>query len=244
MNFLAVLLFVRFVCLDSDSSNPAGVCLTFDDHYISEWQQADSAFSPFGWKVTFFVSNYDHLDSIQRNILSGLQSAGHEIGFHGARHLSAVTYLQTHTLEEYLNTELSTLQEMRNNGLEISDFAYPSGSRSLQTDSALLKEFNSLRAVSNGLELNGAYPFYFTHSRLYYAVGMELHYPYYSDEWLLRLLKVAKQEGKILVLYGHRPVENANRKKHEVDYNTLRLICSFINENNMKFYRVDELPID
>ena len=61
-----------------------------------------------------------------------------------------------------------------------------------------------------------------------------------TKDYILDLLEYARDNDKILILYGHKPVFDG-----EVGYTTdirlLELICSYAVENNMKFYRLRDL---
>ena len=89
-------------------SERSGIALTFDDNYIDEWYAVRSIFQRYDAHATFYVSQYDGLDEDQIDKLRTLQADGHEIAFHGRYHTDAAAYLETHTIQQYLDYEIIT----------------------------------------------------------------------------------------------------------------------------------------
>ena len=92
---------------EGQSGQPiAGVAITFDDNSIENWSAIRSILNTYNANVTFFVSNYGTLDEAEINMLRTLQADGHEIGYHGYAHLDASTYLENHTVSQYMSNEI------------------------------------------------------------------------------------------------------------------------------------------
>ena len=89
-------------------SERSGIALTFDDNYIDGWYAVRSIFQQYDAHATFYVSQYDGLDEDQIDKLKTLQADGHEIAFHGRYHTDAAAYLETHTIQQYLDYEIIT----------------------------------------------------------------------------------------------------------------------------------------
>ena len=105
-------------------SSRAGVAITFDDNYVDQWYASRSILQKYNAHVTFFVSNFADLDQNQINKLKTLEADGNEIAFHGYNHEDTVAYLQSHTLDEYMNDEIYRgVDLMKSNGLNPVDFA-------------------------------------------------------------------------------------------------------------------------
>ncbi|MGF7078970.1 polysaccharide deacetylase family protein [Mucilaginibacter sp. UYCu711] len=219
-----------------------GVVISLDDHFVNEWVKADSIFYPqYKWKVTFFVSAFGKIKPNLQQKLLNLQAEGHEIGYHGTTHINAAEYLKTHTLDQYLTDDFTQLQPMRDMGFKVTSFAYPNGTRTGQTDSALLKTFTMLRGVSSKEKADKDNGCFYQGKPLIDGMGMEIHYPYFSPEYMTSLLTYARDHNTVLCVYSHKPVPVADPKQHEVDYATLRLICEFVKKNKMKFMTMNEL---
>jgi len=221
-----------------------GVVISLDDHFVNEWLKADSIFyKDYKWKVTFFVSAFGKIKPELQQKLLLLQNEGHEIGYHGTSHINALEYLKTHTLDQYLYDDFTQLQPMRDMGFKITSFAYPNGTRNAQTDSAILrKHFTMLRGVTNKDKATKDMGCFYNGSPLIDGMGMEIHYKYFSPEYMTSLLKYAHDHNKVLCVYSHKPVLVADPNQHEVDYATLKLICDYVTKNNMKFMTMNQLP--
>ncbi|MEO6522494.1 MAG: polysaccharide deacetylase family protein [Mucilaginibacter sp.] len=220
----------------------AGVVITLDDTFIDDWTRADSILAKTNWKVTFCVSSFSTLNDNQKRKLLKLQEKGHEIAFHGVHHTNSTTYLLQHSLKEYIDYEYGDVVDvMRGTGLHIYSFAYPFGARNAITDSLLLNGFSVLRTISSKGLPPEKQNCYFNNSPLISAIGIEPNYAYFNHEYLTQLLKYAQDNHKILVVYGHRPVPEPSKLKHEVGYATLQLITDYINNNNMRFYTMKDL---
>jgi peptidoglycan/xylan/chitin deacetylase (PgdA/CDA1 family) len=226
------------------SSTPpqAGVVITLDDTYVDDWIKADSLLANTNWKATFCVSAFNTLNDGQKKELLKLQAEGHEIAFHGAHHTNPITYLAQHSVREYMEYEYGDMvNAMRKTGLNIYSFAYPFGTRNAFTDSLLLTGFSVLRTISSKGLAPEKQNCYFNNSPLISAIGIEPNYAYFNQEYLAQLLKYARDNHKILIVYGHRPVSEPSKLKHEVGYATLQLITDYVNKNNMRFYTMKDL---
>ncbi len=194
------------------------------------------------WKATFCVSAFGSLNDRQKKNLLVLQDHGHEIAFHGAHHTNPLTYIAQHSTKEYIDYEYGSLvNDMRKAGLHIYSFAYPYGARNGSTDSLLFTGFSVLRTISSKGLPPEKQNCYFNNSPLISAIGIEPGYGYFNDDYLLQLLKYARDNHKILIVYGHRPVPQPSKLKHEVGYATLQLMADYINQNNMQFYTMKDL---
>ena len=110
------------ICVD-ENNGPGAIVLTFDDRYIDDWYAADSIFSFYNWRATFCVTDYGKVSEEEKQKLLELQSNGHEIAHHGYKHFNATEYLSNHTMEEYIQNEISpSLDLMTNDGLNINSF--------------------------------------------------------------------------------------------------------------------------
>lgn len=195
----------------------------------------------YQWKATFFVSKFQKLSRQARNGLLTLQAHGHEIGFHGDNHLSAVPLIDSIGFERYFATEHSQLQLLKDFGLHIFSFAYPNGSRNNYSDSSLLRYYTGLRGVTNKERSAKDGSCFYTAFPVVDGIGIEKKYKYFSEEYLFQLLEFARINNRVLVIYGHKTVPAASKEKHEVDYRTIRFICDYIKKYEMRFYTMSDL---
>ena len=219
----------------------AGVILSFDDYFVTEWFNLHKLMTPFNWKANFFVSNQTKLNVEDYEKLIALQDYGHEIGGHGFEHIEAPSYQKKNGSSNYLNKEIiPMLSAFEQNKINIKSFAYPYGTRSLATDKLLLNKFNILRGTTLSYAFPSLNKCFFNNKKIVYGLGIDHHYRHFSLTYILNLLKYAFNKHKILILYAHKPVLKV-QNKYEVAYHTIQEICSFINKNNMTFFVFNDL---
>jgi peptidoglycan/xylan/chitin deacetylase (PgdA/CDA1 family) len=104
----------------------SAICLSFDDYPVDKWFELRELFLKYDAHVTFFVARFDTLTPNQIEKLRILQSDGHEIGFHGAKHLLSEYYIKDHSLDEYVQNEIiAGINKMNASGFYPTSFAYP-----------------------------------------------------------------------------------------------------------------------
>jgi len=126
-----------------------GIALSLDDASVQRWTDTRPLFDRYGAKVTFFVSRYHRLSPELRDQLRQLAADGHEIAAHTVNHLRGPEYVEDHGLATYMTEEvLPSIQILRDDGHDVTAFAYPFGARTSETDRAILEHVPILRAVS------------------------------------------------------------------------------------------------
>ena len=219
----------------------AGVAISFDDDYINEWFEVNSILETYDWKATFFVTQFNQLSQEKIQKLKDLQSFGHEIGGHGLNHLRATTFISENGSSQYLSQEIYPMVNlMSNNNLEPTSFAYPYGARNASTDELLLNQFKILRGTCYGNQNPTVQNCYYNKNRVILGLGIDKNYAHFSIPYFLSILEYAKQNNKIVVFYAHKPVLHF-QNNYETEYETLIEICKFVQNNNMKFYRISDL---
>jgi hypothetical protein len=127
-----------------------GLAFSFDDHNIQSWHELIPLFELYGARVTFFISAYHGLEVEERDQLRELAAAGHDIEYHSTNHRDAEVVTSEQGLDAYLAEEITPdLELMRAEGFDPIVFAYPFGSRTDETDAALLERFSLLRGSSH-----------------------------------------------------------------------------------------------
>lgn len=221
----------------------AGAAISFDDAYVDDWYSLKNLFNEYGAKVTFFVSNFDLLPRKAVEKLKILQDDGHEIAFHGLRHLSSSKFVAENSLEKYLATEiLPGIEAMSKSGFTPATFSYPYGVRSPKIDSALLKYFTHLRGVvcaHDGKKLTDLRQIYYGGGRrLVFGTGIDNVYGKRVEE-IYQALAKARDTKKILLLFAHRTTNEAG------DYCTpvarMEAVLKYAAGHGLKFYRIKDL---
>jgi len=219
----------------------AGVVITFDDTSVDEWSDVDIILKHYSWKATFCVSKINTLSHSEIVQLQKLQKEGHEIAGHGYHHFKAPEYVAKYGIDSYINQEINPMLNLMNfYSLKVTSFAYPYGFRNPEIDSALLKKFKMIRGTTY-TALDPAFQYcYFEKNRLVLGLGIDTDYPNFSIPYLIRLLEFAKKKNKILILYGHKPVEKVTAK-YQTDIATLIFICNYVHQHKMAFYHLSDL---
>jgi hypothetical protein len=143
------LTFYTYADIAHGAAPGAGLLLSFDDNWPEAWSQGRSLFDQYGAHVTFFIAYYPTYTPKQKQLVHDLASDGHDIEAHTIRHQRAPSYVEEHGLDAYLNDEVvPSIQLLRDDGYEVTTFAYPFGARTNETDRAILHEVGQLRSVS------------------------------------------------------------------------------------------------
>ncbi|MDA8156619.1 MAG: polysaccharide deacetylase family protein [Actinomycetota bacterium] len=221
----------------------AGLSISFDDAYVDEWFSIRPVFDRYKVKATFFVSNFDLLTDDKIEKLKILRSDGHEIAFHGLRHLNANKFAAENSVSEYLAAEiLPGIKTMVSRGFAPITFSYPYGCRSARLDWALLQYFSHVRGVANannGKNLcDQKSIFYKSSSGLLFGAGIDNIYKT-SIQAVQDALKKAAAQNSVLLLFAHRT------SSEEGNYCTpaakLDAIFKSVSEMDLKFYRIKDL---
>ncbi|MBN2651482.1 MAG: polysaccharide deacetylase family protein [Spirochaetales bacterium] len=124
-------------------TNQSGILLSFDDYYPS-WLDNQDLFRTNKSLATFFLSAPSRAKIA--NMLE-LQSNGHEIGFHTITHRR----LTTLNIEDFDKETRIPLPSLIEQGLAISNFAYPYGANAAWMHSYLAKTYDFTRGFNKEL---------------------------------------------------------------------------------------------
>jgi peptidoglycan/xylan/chitin deacetylase (PgdA/CDA1 family) len=225
-----------------DRIEGGGIILTFDDHHISDWFEADRVLKEFHWKATFNISNLSSLSPNDFEMLKILQTNGHEIALHGYSHLDAVKFISNKPITEYIETEiLPALRIMRDNELNVNSFAYPFGERKNEIDNSLLNYFAILRGTTYGKKPPSIQNSYANGTRVVFGLGIDKHYGNDVD-YILEILDYVKRHNKIAIFYGHHISQDYD-KEYNTHYKFLLKVCKYVNDNKIEFMTMKDLVI-
>ncbi len=223
------------------TNSKAGVVLTFDDNYVNEWYDLNTALKKYDWKATFFVSKFDELSPTEIQKLKALENDHHEIGGHSLKHLNAPFFVSENGADSYLNQEITPMLNLMNDNLfTITSFAYPYGARNPTCDNILLDKFKIIRGTTYDNSSPAYQNCYYNNNRLIFGLGIDNSYPHFSVSYFISLLEYAKKNNKIVIFYSHRPVQKVTAA-YETEYQTLFSICEYVKSHKMKFYKTTEL---
>lgn len=121
-----------------DEKSQSGVLLAFDDYAIEDWEEHFDLFDEYDAKVTFFITASEPSEFCAKAV-----ERGHQIGFHTVGHID----LKEVPLEVAYDQAVAPLEKFREQGYEITAFAYPFGSRSHDLNMMLFEHYDVLRGA-------------------------------------------------------------------------------------------------
>lgn len=244
--FQSFLIFILASCGSNESRRASGICISFDDRTVREWYGIRDLLKEYDAKVTFFITQFDSLDSSEVTMLRELAMDGHEIGSHGALHVMSEKYIKENSYKRYLRDEIrSSISSMKEAGFEPLSFAYPYGSKYWFTDFLLLKDFRILRGVTGlnrqkDLTLLDDIYFDFDDDRTVSAIGIDRGSGL-TEIMIRQAMQRAADRNEVLLLYGHCPANATEGASYNFDVTLLEFILIEANENKLKFYKISEL---
>jgi peptidoglycan-N-acetylglucosamine deacetylase len=231
-----------------------GIAISFDDRFVKGWYQLRPTFKKYNAKITFYISQPDSLSDEEVKLLHQLQKEGHEIGCHSTNHERAAYYLREHSLTEYMENEIfNALRTMKKQGFSPKTFAHPGGSQTWRSDRELLKYFTLIRDVS--MKTRNLWGYTYTQEveemdEIYHqhdntqkvnALLIDTNARLTIDDIKKGLLR-AKNEGSVIMLFGHKPLNKITKKSNEYgfDIQFLEQILSESAKLNLKSFTMQE----
>ena len=230
-------------CAIRDQAKPlqTGVLvLTFDDHFIEDWQRALPLLERYNAKATFFVTLYKKYvlctDCPWRiKYLNQIATKGHEIAYHGLNHLNAVDYVKQHDLSMYINDEiLPGVKLMMLDGFDVKTFALPYGATTPEINQALLKIFEKVRTFSID---DNRYAEAISDGSCRVQQGASMDYRYLDMNHIYDAIDKANKERKYLILSSHkiRPSCDLESNRWCITTKDLESILDYADASGMKF---------
>lgn len=119
-------------------AHQCGIVLAFDDYNAGDWENYFDLFDKYNVKVTFFVNCYEPTEFCFRAI-----EHGHEIAYHTAGHADLTKISD----DEIYSQAIAPIEVFREQGIELTTFAYPSGAYTEELNELLLQHYNVLRGA-------------------------------------------------------------------------------------------------
>ena len=229
------------VTITDSGVSHAGIALTFDDRYIDDWYAIRPILQKYNAHATFFITRPDRLDASQISKLQILQQDGNEIAFHGLNHLDAQEYLKTHTVQEYLDIEIIPgIISLQNKGFTPVSFAYPYGHDDPALTQALQAHFEHIRDTAYSYN-DMIYYQYGSNQPFIAGIGIDEYYGNTLTN-IYNGISKAKNEDKIIIFYGHRPVaSDPDPALYETSHEKIDNILHYVSENGMNTYTISEI---
>ena len=143
--------FVTYEDLAAGAPTAGALALSFDDgnEWVDAWAAMEPLLQRYGAHVTFFVTRYAFMSAAEHDELHQLADDGNAIEAHTVHHLRGPDYVSEYGLDAYLADEvLPSIDVLRAEGYPVNAFAYPFGSRTSETDRAILDHVPLIRSVA------------------------------------------------------------------------------------------------
>jgi peptidoglycan/xylan/chitin deacetylase (PgdA/CDA1 family) len=247
LRLVIIILLLSTACSSKQNDTAAGVCISFDDRSVEEWQEVVELLRDHGAKATFFITQFDSLTEKEISILKGFESYGNEIGSHGYNHINAEAQIKKHGYQWYIENEITpSIKKMEAEGFTIKSFAYPYGAKFWFTDFILSNYFLITRGVAddrnikNMRSVDGIYYDKTENGSAVNALNFDKASPI-KNEQILTGLKYALEKGKIINLFAHAPSQAGSNNKYTFEMERLEYILINAKELGLKFYTAAEL---
>ncbi len=215
------------------------VCFTFDDYSGPNWVKADAIFKKYDAHATFLVVR--EITAPKAEVMKTLQAAGHTVGLHTMKHRNANPLPQGWNIEQYIADQvLPQLEACKKYGIKVRSFAYPNNRRTEQTDQALFKYFDYLRAGWGKSKKPIYTPIAEIPEKAVMGGGGIGAY-YKSDVNKLKaLLNEAHKRDALIVFFSHNIAPKA--KSIHMPSELLEALLKHARELNMNIVGFEELP--
>ncbi|HEU4902805.1 MAG TPA: polysaccharide deacetylase family protein [Flavisolibacter sp.] len=225
---------------DLHGSLPSGqLALTFDDASVDNWYQHLDLLDSLKIKATFYVSSYHTFSSEQKQKLREIERHGHEVAYHTATHPDLVKEVAKNGMAQTEAREISSdLALLKADGYNITNFAYPYGSHSIQLDKCLLRRFKSVRALSNQQNYDKSLVKESGDWKVLYGANVDNNSRLKNDG-ILSLMDKAKEHNDCLVMVAHQ-INNPSLGL-QITKERLILISRAAAERSMEFVTINRI---
>lgn len=230
------------------NSHKGTSALSFDDAYMNHWEDMKThVFDPMGDTCTFYII-YNQTTPDDRVKIKAWHDQGFDTSLHGYESVDAVTYTETHTVQEWLDYDIiPDVDASGAAGIFGTTYAWPAGHHNVALDAAALPYFDILRNTgflntTGGVNTSDHLYYKYDNSTAPYSLSLGGLFDgsYTMDDLKAGLLR-AKANGECLPLYGHDPVDHAATSSMEVSYDDLEEILQFCHDNDIPVVNMDTL---
>jgi hypothetical protein len=196
------------------------------------------------WKAWFSCDSSGGALNTYSTQIKALYDYGHEIANHATSAIPVpLDYLDTHTTADYYNNYVfpvdAAIKAIIPGFDKTKSYIYPSG-QFIQECSDYMLDNNLMQIVRHGRYWESGLGFYDGSKQIIEGFGLDAQYGH-TDQALLDAIDQAKNQNKIVIMYGHTIVGNTPQTGYLVGQDRLNLIIDYVNSNKMKMYRLDEL---
>lgn len=241
-SFLLCLAILFFAACRKDLTGrlPSGqLALTFDDASVENWYQHLDLLDSLKIKATFYVSAYHTFNTVQKQKLKEIARRGHEIAYHTATHPDLVKEVSRNGMAQTEAREInSDLALLKADGYDVTNFAYPYGSHSIQLDKCLLRRFKSVRALSNQQNYEKSLVKESGDWKVLYGANVDNNSRLKNDG-ILSLIDKAREHNDCLVMVAHQ-INNPSLRL-QISKERLLLLSRAAAERSMEFVTINRI---
>ena len=237
---LWAVLFSTAITLAADPAERLGaVCFTFDDYHGNNWLKADALFKKYNAHATFLIAR--EITAEKAQVMKKLQAAGHTVGLHTATHRNADPLPKNRDMEKYIADQvLPQLEACKKFGIEVRSFAYPNNRRTAESDQALFKYFDYLRAGWGKSKQPIYTPLAELSDKMVLGGGGIGEYYKTDPENLKKLLDEAHKKDALIVFFSHNIAPGA--KKIHMPTELLEELLEYAAKIGINVVGFEELP--
>lgn len=126
------------IYMDKREKEKYGILLSFDDYAVDSWEKSLDLLDEYDVDVTFFVNVSKPCDFCYE-----AKARGHEIGYHTRDH-ARLTDLSR---KEFYEETIADIENFKEEGFELTSFAYPYGAYEDWMNVELLKHYDTVRGA-------------------------------------------------------------------------------------------------
>jgi peptidoglycan/xylan/chitin deacetylase (PgdA/CDA1 family) len=215
------------------------IALTFDDASVENWHPHLPLLDSLKIKATFYISSYHTLNKHEKSLLKDIERHGHEIAYHTANHPDLPKEIMKKGWARVEEKEIkSDLRLMRQDGYNVTNFAYPYGSHNSQLNTLLLRTFKSVRALSNRQNYYKSLVKQTGTQQVFYGANVDNN-SRLKDDKIISLMNDAQYYHDCLVLVAHQ-IENKSIKL-QISRERLQLIARTAYEKKLEFITISQI---
>jgi hypothetical protein len=224
----------------------AGIFLS-SDVPAHNWYLLKDFLKEHHFKVTFYTQSFQDLTVEQKRLTKEMMADGHEIAHHTVSHPNIEVYLKTHSMDEYINTEILPMKhQMEAEGFPCNTFAYPHGVSTKESDSRLLQYFYSVRKTYNPYltkKLEDLDPIYYRYGQneLLNAASIDQKTKLSITE-IIAAMEKAKKSKQTVSFYCHDiATPGVPYNELSITESDLKELISTANELGLRSYTASEI---
>lgn len=236
------------------SIDTGGVALVFWDRWVDDWYAANAIFYPaYNWKVNFLVYGWSgSLTAAQRDTMLVLQNTyGHRIENHGVNGNTLGSYGGDEDAFFDAQVEPNRIAMEAGGVNPVKVFSFSDGQRTTPLCTKIVDSTShemTLSIVSGFIDtVENTYPYQRdmfvvgdvtdgVDIKAYLGMGSQQYT--FSWDYFRLMLEYCRDNNQVVVFGGHHISESDTTTTL---FSTIDSICSFIVDNNMKFYTLAEL---